>query len=53
MVVTIIDDMVSAENITVAPGSTEIIYRKINETYRGTLKRVMECGSFSKYYYLP
>ena len=45
MVVTIIDDMVSAENVTVSPGSHEIIYRKIN-LQRGKCRRLKQVDVF-------
>lgn len=45
MVVTIIDDMISGENITVAPGQFEILYRKIN-LQRGNCRRLKQVDVF-------
>tara|TARA_Y100000004_G_scaffold195578_1_gene262966 strand:- start:2319 stop:3230 length:912 start_codon:yes stop_codon:yes gene_type:complete len=45
MVVTIIDDMISSENVTVAPGTFEILYRKIN-LQRGMCRRLKQVDVF-------
>ena len=45
MVVTIIDDMISAENVTVQPNEHVIIYRKIN-LQRGKCRRLKQVDVF-------
>ena len=45
MVVTIIDDMISGENISVAPGQHAIMYRKIN-LQRGQCRRLKQVDVF-------
>ncbi len=45
MVVTIIDDMISTENVTIQPGTHEIVYRKIN-LQRGKCRRLKQVDVF-------
>ena len=45
MVVTIIDDMISAENVVVPPGGKAILYRKIN-LKRGLCRRLKQVDVF-------
>ncbi len=45
MVVTIIDDMISSENVTVGPGEHIILYRKIN-LQRGMCRRLKQIDIF-------
>ena len=45
MVVTIIDDMISANDVTVQPGQFEIVYRKIN-LQRGMCRRLKQIDIF-------
>ena len=45
MTVTIIDDMISAENVEVAPASKVILYRKIN-LKRGLCRRLKQVDVF-------
>ena len=45
MVVTIIDDMISSENVVVEPGSKVILYRKIN-LKRGMCRRLKQVDVF-------